>query len=56
MVVASLIGLVNNFLDERIDNLRQGKSIVIDSNHTLILGFENEKVLAILHVRSQECS
>jgi Trk K+ transport system NAD-binding subunit len=49
MVVASLIGLVNNFLDERIDNLRQGKSIVIDSNHTLILGFENEKVLAILH-------
>ncbi|KAL6068802.1 Ion channel CASTOR [Balamuthia mandrillaris] len=47
-VVASLIGLVNATLEEKFEELRRGKSKVIDRNHTLILGFQQEKLLAIL--------
>lgn len=46
-VVALLIGLVSSTIGEKIEDLRQGKSPVIDRNHTLILGY-GEKVFAIL--------
>lgn len=46
-VVALLIGLVSSTIGDKIDDLRKGKSPVIDENHTLILGF-GEKVFAIL--------
>jgi len=46
-VVALLIGLVSSTVGEKIENLRKGRSPVIDSGHTLILGF-NEKIFAIL--------
>ncbi len=46
-VVALLIGLVSSTIGEKIDDLRKGKSPVIDSGHTLVLGF-GEKVFAIL--------
>ncbi|KAL6063398.1 Ion channel CASTOR, variant 2 [Balamuthia mandrillaris] len=47
-VVASLIGLVNTTIEERFEELRRGKSRVIDKDHTLILGFDREKLLVIL--------
>jgi ion channel POLLUX/CASTOR len=46
-VVALLIGLVSSTIGEKIDDLRKGKSPVIDQHHTLILGW-GEKVFAIL--------
>jgi len=46
-VVALLIGLVSSTIGDKIDDLRKGKSPVIDENHTLILGY-GEKVFAIL--------
>jgi hypothetical protein len=46
-VVALLIGLVSTTVGEKIEDLRRGKSAVIDSGHTLILGF-SEKVFTIV--------
>lgn len=46
-VVALLIGLVSSTIGDKIEDLRKGKSPVIDENHTLILGF-GEKIFAIL--------
>ncbi len=46
-VVALLIGLVSSTIGDKLEDLRKGKSPVIDQGHTLILGF-NEKVFAIL--------
>lgn len=46
-VVALLIGLVSSTVGEKIEDLRKGRSPVIDERHTLILGF-NEKIFAIL--------
>lgn len=46
-VVALLIGLVSSTIGDKIDDLRKGKSPVIDEQHTLILGY-SEKIFAIL--------
>ncbi len=46
-VVALLIGLVSSTIGDKIEDLRKGKSPVIDEGHTLILGY-GEKVFAIL--------
>lgn len=46
-VVALLIGLVSSTIGDKIEDLRKGRSPVIDDRHTLILGY-NEKVFAIL--------
>lgn len=46
-VIALLIGLVSSTIGDKLDDLRKGKSPVIDEGHTLILGF-GEKVFAIL--------
>lgn len=47
MVVAILIGLVSSTVNDTFEDLRKGRSPVIDEDHTLILGF-GEKVFAIL--------
>ncbi len=47
MVVALLIGLVSSTIGEKIDDLRKGRSPVIDEDHTLILGY-GEKVFTLL--------
>ncbi|MBX7100947.1 MAG: NAD-binding protein, partial [Myxococcaceae bacterium] len=47
LVVALLIGLTSSTVSDKLDDLRKGKSPVIDSGHTLILGF-SEKVFTIL--------
>jgi hypothetical protein len=47
LVVAMLISLMSTAVRDRIEDLRKGKSPVIDSNHTLILGF-GDKIYPIL--------
>lgn len=48
IVVALLIGLVSDTVGEKLDDLRKGKTPVIDSNHTLIIGF-SDKVFTIIN-------
>ena len=38
-IVGSLIGLIANSVDQQIEELRKGRSTVIESDHTLILGW-----------------
>jgi hypothetical protein len=47
LVVAMLISLMSSAVRDRIEDLRKGKSPVIDSDHTLILGF-GDKIYPIL--------
>jgi voltage-gated potassium channel Kch len=45
--VSALIGIVNNGLDSRMAQLRKGHSIVLENNHTLILGW-SPKIFTIV--------
>jgi hypothetical protein len=47
LVFALMIGVISDSIGEKVDDLKQGKSKVIETDHTLILGW-NEKGLAIL--------
>lgn len=47
MIDALLVGLVAEGLAERMDALKQGRSNVLEENHTLILGW-NDKVLPMI--------
>ena len=38
-VVSALIGIINNGLEDKMDELRKGRSMVLESNHTVILGW-----------------
>ena len=38
-VVSALIGILNNSLQDKIDALRKGRSLVIEDGHTVILGW-----------------
>jgi voltage-gated potassium channel Kch len=38
-VVSALIGILNNGLESKLDQLRKGRSIVLENDHTLILGW-----------------
>jgi voltage-gated potassium channel Kch len=38
-IVSALIGVLNNGLEEQMEHLRKGRSQVLESNHTLILGW-----------------
>ena len=38
-IAAVLIGLIASGIEQRIDKLRRGRSLVIETDHTLILGF-----------------
>src|SRR3954469_8410889 len=46
-VVSALIGVIATGLDNKIDELRKGRSFVIENDHTLILGW-SETVFTIL--------
>jgi voltage-gated potassium channel Kch len=46
-VISILIGSISSGIDEQIDELKKGKSKVLESNHTLILGW-SEKVFSII--------
>ncbi|MFM8772512.1 MAG: CASTOR/POLLUX-related putative ion channel, partial [Actinomycetota bacterium] len=44
---AAILGLVSSAIDRRLDNLRRGRSLVVEEGHTLILG-DSDKVTAII--------
>lgn len=46
-ITSTLIGIINSGLSIRLDNLRKGTSKVIESNHTIVFGF-NENLYTIL--------
>mmetsp|Transcript_11245 Transcript_11245/g.22265 ORF Transcript_11245/g.22265 Transcript_11245/m.22265 type:complete len:821 (+) Transcript_11245:92-2554(+) len=47
LVFALMIGIISESIGERVDELKKGKSRVIESGHTLMLGW-NDKSLAII--------
>ena len=46
-LAGSLIGLIANAVDQKIEDLRKGRSAVLETDHTLILGY-SERVLSIV--------
>lgn len=40
--VSTLIGILNNGLEDKLDELRKGRSRVIEANHTIILGWSQQ--------------
>ena len=42
IVVASLIGVVSNAFDSKVEQLRKGRSTVLEKDHTLILGWSSK--------------
>ena len=47
VIVASLIGIISNAFNDKVAQLRKGRSKVLEKDHTLILGW-NSKVMSIL--------
>lgn len=47
-IVSTLIGILNNAINSKLEDLRKGKSKVIEHNHTLILGWSN-KIFTIIN-------
>lgn len=41
-LAGSLIGLIANAVDQKVEELRRGKSTVVESEHTLILGWSDQ--------------
>jgi voltage-gated potassium channel Kch len=41
-VISALIGVLNNGLEDRLEELRKGRSRVIEANHTVILGWSQQ--------------
>ena len=41
-IVSALIGILATGLDEKIEELQKGRSVVIESNHTVILGWSQQ--------------
>ena len=48
VIVASLIGIVSGAFDAKVEELRKGRSTVLEHDHTLILGW-NPKIHSIIH-------
>ena len=46
-IISTLIGVLNNGIEAKLDQLRQGRSFVIEKNHTLILGWST-KIFTII--------
>ena len=47
LFVSALIGIINNGLEDKLDELRKGRSVVLENDHTLILGW-NPQVFTII--------
>jgi voltage-gated potassium channel Kch len=48
IIVASLIGIISGAFDSKVEELRKGRSKVLEKEHTLILGWST-KVFPIIH-------
>jgi len=46
-LAAAIIGLVSSAIDTRVESLRRGRSLVIESGHTLIVG-RNDKLSSVI--------
>lgn len=46
-LAAAIIGLVSSAIDTRVESLRRGRSLVIESGHTLIIG-RNDKLSSVI--------
>ncbi len=46
-IVSTLIGVLNSGIEAKIDELRKGRSFVVEKNHTVILGW-SEQVFSII--------
>lgn len=46
-IISTLIGVISSGIDQLIEGLRKGKSRVLESNHTLILGY-SPKIFSII--------
>lgn len=46
-IISTLIGTISNGIDTKIEDLRKGRSRVLESNHTLILGWSS-KIYSII--------
>ena len=46
-IISVLIGSISSGIDQKIDDLKRGRSKVLEENHTLILGW-SEKIFSIL--------
>ena len=46
-MVSIFIGIITNSIDNKIESLRKGRSLVLEKNHTLILGWD-EHIFTIL--------
>ena len=55
IIVASLIGIVSGGFDAKVEDLRKGRSRVLETDHTLILGFSSKvfPIIAELCVANQ---
>lgn len=47
-ILSTLIGILSSGIDEKLDELRKGRSFVVEKNHQLILGW-NSKVFTIIN-------
>ncbi len=41
-VVGALIGILSNAIDQRLQNLRKGRSVVVEHDHLVVLGWSSE--------------
>ena len=48
IIVASLIGIISGAFDSKVDELRKGRSRVLENEHTVILGWSS-KVFPIIN-------
>jgi voltage-gated potassium channel Kch len=46
-VVSALIGLLDNGLGEKLDDLRKGRSLVVERDHTVILGWSDQVFIVV---------
>ncbi|HET9495194.1 MAG TPA: potassium transporter TrkA [Chloroflexia bacterium] len=47
-IVSTLIGVLSSGIEAKIDELRKGRSLVIEQDHTLILGW-SDQIFTVLH-------
>ena len=47
IIVASLIGIVSGGFDDKMQQLRKGRSLVLETDHTLILGWSAQLLLIV---------
>lgn len=52
LLISVLIGILTNIIQTRLVELRRGRSVVIESNHTVFLGWSN-KLITTIHELSE---